>query len=1232
MSRVHSGPAVGDHCLLSNGSWSGMECSLVSTSTDGGDYFGPIRRNFELSEPPGGCAPGLAADPLDLASGVLYFSNPASRTARERMVVRRSTGQQGLTWTNDSDSVLVYGGPAAYSCLAPLYPVSASNSHRVGLLYERDAPGCTGPSCAIYYTAIPTPNPKKKATKKTDDDDDGIDGSQAAAQTIPLDQLVYNRGDANATNRSLADVLRERVSVKDFGAVGKCGSPDAAPTHPLEASCPDETAAFLAAFAWASEPYNQITVHVPPGSYRVDGTIHVVASELVLESGAVLRRVNLTTNTGPIVRLGYHGRLSGAGQLTSDNPSPRGVVNIGPHDLSTYENVEYAHVSGVSIQGPGTSWSIMKPPNQTVDTRIEGSRGLCFDSSEGYGRTHMCKFVPTLPGCINHTVGGGACYQNSARDVTVSDIDVGVYMGAEVNGNQVSNIMMIGIGQTAYFLDGPNSENTIAGGFIAGFGGNLTVIKGRSSAYNYFMSVQSEPGRNSTYFDFDEHSLWNTVIGQDGTFDQSYECPTVQPGGTAAQCAGPTTRDPRFIYMQHGQLHIGDFNTTLPGKASPPRLDWRYQLQVEGRGYIRSLTHGFPVTQRGSTAEELEVVVDEPVLLISANDDNGNSNNTVRISNLGLSVVAHNPRGRLVAGASYEISFSGAGLGGPDCQELCIISEKFTIVPISRACDGPAELHVKRVGDAAGSSGSGDDLVSLVGGRKTWRGGQIRFALARAEEREVFVEVRRSGRPCTEPRVELVSDDEAGSGGDGPLKLDDEQVNGEVKTRRAAPASPAVTGPAVTVWNASFSTCNAHAHDNVDAPARAFTDSAGTVHVTASCRTSRLMSGPSLYSAKHNCPVVFNSSNESSPAMFADNEWIHSTYSLGGDHIFGLLHNECKCLFVLLCVFSGIRLRLANGSVPASDHRFSHGNCAMSPEKRNGHCQMFSLTSAVSTSGGRSWMHLRQPPGHLVAAAPHRYVNDSSSLWFGWGDSAGIVRSPTDGFYYTTGHNRASIGGQANGTCLMRTADLLDPSSWRAWNGSAFSVRFADPYTLDNDDDAAAHICHVLEDELEGLPRARPPAGVCCQGKPLVAQSLVWSTHFRKFLIVLWNTAHDPSICDGTPFVFALSHDLLRWTAVAPLPLPNDLPNGNLAYPSLLDPATASQSFDVIGKTPSLYFGLANPKGTGMRDHWDALVRVPLRFEGGRSFKSDDVPAVSSAEACPNVMKRRATSPSRSMI
>jgi hypothetical protein len=107
-----------------------------------------------------------------------------------------------------------------------------------------------------------------------------------------------------------------------------------------------------------------------------------------------------------------------------------------------------------------------------------------------------------------------------------------------------------------------------------------------------------------------------------------------------------------------------------------------------------------------------------------------------------------------------------------------------------------------------------------------------------------------------------------------------------------APASPRMTGPAVTVWNASFSTCGANAHDNVDSPARAFIDAAGLVHLTASCRTSRLMAGPTLYSVKHECPIVLNSTNASSPALFADNEWISSTYSLGNNRIFGLLHNE----------------------------------------------------------------------------------------------------------------------------------------------------------------------------------------------------------------------------------------------------------------------------------------------------------------------------------------------------
>ena len=48
---------------------------------------------------------------------------------------------------------------------------------------------------------------------------------------------------------------------------------------------------------------------------------------------------------------------------------------------------------------------------------------------------------------------------------------------AEVNGNQISSVMMVGIGRASYFIDGPNSENVVSGGMVLGHGGNTTVIK-----------------------------------------------------------------------------------------------------------------------------------------------------------------------------------------------------------------------------------------------------------------------------------------------------------------------------------------------------------------------------------------------------------------------------------------------------------------------------------------------------------------------------------------------------------------------------------------------------------------------------------------------------------------------------------------------------------------------------------------------------------------------------------
>ena len=60
--------------------------------------------------------------------------------------------------------------------------------------------------------------------------------------------------------------------------------------------------------------------------------------------------------------------------------------------------------------------------------------------------------------------------------MTVTHVDTGVYFGKQANANSASGVMFYRIGQYSYLFNGENSENTIQGGFTAGFGGNVTII------------------------------------------------------------------------------------------------------------------------------------------------------------------------------------------------------------------------------------------------------------------------------------------------------------------------------------------------------------------------------------------------------------------------------------------------------------------------------------------------------------------------------------------------------------------------------------------------------------------------------------------------------------------------------------------------------------------------------------------------------------------------------------
>lgn len=241
------------------------------------------------------------------------------------------------------------------------------------------------------------------------------------------------------------------------------------------------------------------------------------------------------------------------------------------------------------------------------------------------------------------------------------------------------------------------------------------------------------------------------------------------------------------------------------------------------------------------------------------------------------------------------------------------------------------------------------------------------------------------------------------------------------------------------------------------------------------------------------------------------------------------------------------------------------------PSRDAGQCQMMALTYARSNDGGRTF---QQPPvpEHLVAASPYQFEQGGEE-WGIWQPS-NIIRHPQDGFYYSAIHVE-DHGLQERGTCMMRTDDLGDPGSWRAWDGQSFSVQFANPYSSDLV--PAAHICQpVSADEIWTL-----------------TYSLTYNEYLEVFILV----GHAVHV-DTPGFYYALSRDLINWTPrtllmEADLVQTTETPTSYLAYPSLLDPGSPGFNFDVTGQTPYLFFSRFNDTSTGDVD----LVRVQVRFE-----------------------------------
>jgi hypothetical protein len=330
--------------------------------------------------------------------------------------------------------------------------------------------------------------------------------------------------------------------------------------------------------------------------------------------------------------------------------------------------------------------------------------------------------------------------------------------------------------------------------------------------------------------------------------------------------------------------------------------------------------------------------------------------------------------------------------------------------------------------------------------------------------------------------------------------------------------------------------------DIPDAPARAFRDDRGIVHLIASHYVARAMIGPGLDQVSHDCRVIYRSPKDTDPSHFQDNNWLYSFYSTDGRRIAALVHSEYDA-----------------DEIP--------GMCATPKDPNN--CWWNTVTFAESLDGGYSF-EVPAPPQNLVAALPYRYIVGNRTSAHGYYGPTNIMK--VGGFYFSL-INEWPYKAQKGGACLIRTSDVFSPQSWRAWDGKGFNVRFADPYreTIAKPEE---HVCEpVLAGAADGLLQ-----------------------HPRSGNFIAMEFVND----DG--FYMQASHDLTHWSNPSLLVKLSDLREADApgdwtyGYVSLLDPTSTDRNFSTVSDTPYVYYVRMD------RDHSPArvLFRRQIKLQFGR--------------------------------
>ena len=340
-------------------------------------------------------------------------------------------------------------------------------------------------------------------------------------------------------------------------------------------------------------------------------------------------------------------------------------------------------------------------------------------------------------------------------------------------------------------------------------------------------------------------------------------------------------------------------------------------------------------------------------------------------------------------------------------------------------------------------------------------------------------------------------------------------------------AALTLVGAPEIVFDAKRDQCDGD--DVADTNARAFRDAEGQIVILTLHTLNRALRGPDFDRLKIVCPSPLPSRRDADPARYDDASWITATWTDDGRRVQALIHHEFQ----------------------ANTHP---GRCRF---KAYLACWYNTVVAARSEDGGRTFA--RASPPAVVAAAPFRQ-DAEQGRHRGFFNPSNIVADGTARYMMTS---TTGWTGQDAGPCLFRTLTPDDPTSWRAFDGQAFSIRYDDPYRAST----LPKPCRVIQ------PFPAPVGGIVRH-----RATRAW--------IAVFQAAKDGKLFPEPGFYATSSRDLLVWDKPRLLLAGSTLyddpcgANGRLiAYPTLIDRTATGRNFDDVGDTAELYYAALKVEG-----------------------------------------------------